>query len=113
MEYLRARSLRAVLAQRGALSLGQAPAVIEPVVDALAAAHRAGIVHRDVKPENVVLTEDGRVKLADFGLARAAAAGTSTVGVLMGTVAYLAPELVTRGVADARSDVYAVGVMLF
>ena len=66
-----------------------------------------------MKPENVILTDDGRVKVADFGLARAASAGTSTSGVLMGTVAYLAPELIAEGVADARADVYAVGVMLF
>src|ERR687886_788383 len=86
---------------------------LEPVLDALGAAHAAGIVHRDVKPENVLLTDDGRVKVADFGLARAASAGTTTSGVLMGTAAYLAPELVVRGVADARADVYAVGIMLF
>ncbi len=113
MEYLRGRTLRAVLTEHGPLDAGQALAVLEPVVDALAAAHREGIVHRDVKPENVIVTDDGRVKVADFGLARAATAGTSTVGVLMGTVAYLAPELVLRGVADARGDVYAVGVLLF
>jgi serine/threonine protein kinase len=70
-------------------------------------------VHRDVKPENVLLTDDGRVKVADFGLARAASSVASTSGVLMGTAAYLAPELIAQGVADARGDVYAVGVMLF
>ena len=112
MEYLKGRTLREVLGERGVLA-GEALDVVEPVLAALAAAHAAGIVHRDVKPENVILTDDGRIKVADFGLARAASTATSTSGVLMGTVAYLAPELVARGVADARTDVYAVGVMLF
>ena len=113
MEYLKGRTLREVLAERGVLTPAEALDVVEPVLAALAAAHAAGIVHRDVKPENVILTDDGRIKVADFGLARAASTATSTSGVLMGTVAYLAPELVARGVADARTDVYAVGVMLF
>ena len=113
MEYLKGRTLREVLGELGVLTPAEALDVVEPVLDALAAAHLAGIVHRDMKPENVILTDDGRIKVADFGLARAASAGTSTSGVLMGTVAYLAPELVVRGVADARTDVYAVGVMLF
>jgi beta-lactam-binding protein with PASTA domain/tRNA A-37 threonylcarbamoyl transferase component Bud32 len=113
MEYLKGRTLREVLGERGVLTPAEALDVVEPVLAALAAAHAAGIVHRDVKPENVILTDDGRIKVADFGLARAASTATSTSGVLMGTVAYLAPELVARGVADARTDVYAVGVMLF
>jgi eukaryotic-like serine/threonine-protein kinase len=113
MEHLVGRTLREVLDELGVLTPGEALDVLEPVLDALAAAHAAGIVHRDVKPENVLLTDDGRVKVADFGLARAASAGTTTSGVLMGTAAYLAPELVARGVAGARADVYAVGIMLF
>src|SRR3954466_9315587 len=113
MEYLAGRTLREVLEEFGVLTPAQALDVLEPVLEALAAAHAAGIVHRDVKPENVLLTDDGRIKVADFGLARAASAATSTSGVLMGTAAYLAPELVVRGVADARADVYATGVVLF
>ncbi len=113
MEYLPGQTLREVLTEFGVLSPREALDVAEHVLEALAAAHDAGIVHRDVKPENVLLTDDGRIKVADFGLARAATAVTSTSGLLMGTAAYLAPELVARGVADARSDVYAVGVMLF
>ena len=90
---------------------------MEPVLAALSAAHAAGIVHRDVKPENVLLADDGRVKVADFGLARAfsgpAGSATRTQGVILGTMAYLSPEQVEHGQADARSDVYAAGVMLY
>src|SRR4051812_47853131 len=113
MEYLQGRTLREVLGELGVLTPGEALDVVEPALEALAAAHAAGIVHRDIKPENVILTDDGRIKVADFGLARAASAATSSSGVLLGTVAYLAPELVARGIADARADVYASGIMLF
>ncbi len=113
MEYLAGRTLREVLDEFGVLTPAEALDVLEPVLAALAAAHAAGIVHRDVKPENVLLTDDGRIKVADFGLARAASAVTATSGVLMGTAAYLAPELVVHGAADARGDVYAAGVVLF
>jgi serine/threonine-protein kinase len=113
MEFLPGRTLREVLVERGVLTAREALTVFEPILDALSAAHRAGIVHRDVKPENVILTDDGRVKVADFGLARGNTPSAATTGQLMGTVAYLSPELVTRGVADARSDVYAAGIMLF
>jgi serine/threonine-protein kinase len=88
---------------------------MDPVLQALGAAHSAGLIHRDVKPENVILRDDGTVKVADFDLARAIATTTSTAqtGVLLGTVAYLSPEQVERGIADARSDVYAAGLLLF
>lgn len=111
MEYLPGRTLRDVLAERGALTPRESVSVLEPVLGALGAAHRAGIVHRDVKPENVILANDGRIKVADFGLA-GAISGAIT-GELLGTVAYLSPEQVSRGVADARADVYAAGIMLF
>jgi serine/threonine-protein kinase len=83
------------------------------ILGGLAAAHEAGIVHRDLKPENVLLADDGRIKIGDFGLARATTANTASGQALLGTIAYLSPELLTRGVADARSDIYAAGIMMF
>lgn len=115
MEYVDGRTLRDLMRERGALTPREALDVLEPVLEALSAAHRAGLVHRDVKPENVLLAEDGRVKVADFGLARLITTSTvaNATGVVLGTVAYLAPEQVERGISDARTDVYASGVLLF
>ncbi|TDE88952.1 Stk1 family PASTA domain-containing Ser/Thr kinase [Occultella glacieicola] len=114
LEYVEGRNLRRELRARGALSVGDALDIVESVLDALAAAHRAGLVHRDMKPENVLMAADGRVKVADFGLARAVTEATAaSTGNLLGTVAYLSPEIVTSGEADARADVYAVGILLY
>jgi serine/threonine-protein kinase len=115
MEYVPGHNLREVLDREGALTPRAAIDIITPVLDGLGVAHRAGLVHRDVKPENVIVREDGTVKIADFGLARAVSSmtATSTTGVLLGTAAYLSPEQVERGIADARSDVYAAGLVLF
>ncbi|WP_261558284.1 Stk1 family PASTA domain-containing Ser/Thr kinase [Frankia tisae] len=115
MELVRGRSLRQHLAARERLPVAEAVEIIEPVMEALAAAHAAGIIHRDIKPENILLGDDGQVKVADFGLARPLGQPTQalTDGVVMGTVGYLAPEQVTQGTADTRSDVYAAGVVLF
>jgi len=112
MEYVSGITLRDALKDFGALDAKRALDLFEPMLSGLAAAHRAGILHRDLKPENVLLANDGRIKLGDFGLARDIDNNTST-GSLVGTVAYLSPELVMRGTADARSDVYAAGIMLF
>ncbi|MEZ0066761.1 beta-lactam-binding protein with PASTA domain/serine/threonine protein kinase [Streptacidiphilus sp. MAP12-20] len=114
MEYVPGWTLRDLLRDRGALSVRTVLDILEPVLAALGAAHRAGLVHRDVKPENVLLTEDGRVKVADFGLVRAVNGQTAaTTQQVMGTVSYLAPEQIERGAADPRTDVYACGVMLY
>jgi beta-lactam-binding protein with PASTA domain/tRNA A-37 threonylcarbamoyl transferase component Bud32 len=116
MEYVPGQTLREVMRAEGPLTPRAALDIMAPVLQALGAAHRAGIIHRDVKPENIILREDdGTVKVADFGLARAVSTQTTTsqTGVLLGTVAYLSPEQVERGIADARSDVYAAGLILF
>jgi beta-lactam-binding protein with PASTA domain len=124
MEYVQGRTLRDLLNQRRRLNPVEALAILEQMLSAIAAAHRAGLVHRDVKPENVLVAEapsggianlvDSVVKVADFGLARAVeASGPAESGQLMATVAYVAPELVTDGHADARTDVYSAGIVLF
>jgi eukaryotic-like serine/threonine-protein kinase len=114
MEYVPGRTLKELLHDRGRFSPAEALDIMTGVLDGLAAAHASGIVHRDVKPENVLLTTDGRVKVADFGLARAlAAAGHTSAGLLIGTVAYLPPEQVAGGTMGPRGDVYSAGVMLF
>lgn len=113
MEYLPGITLRDLLNEHPVLTTEQAMDIMEAILSGLAAAHRNGIVHRDLKPENVLLADDGRIKISDFGLARAATTQTATGNALLGTIAYLSPELVTRGIADARSDIYAVGIMLY
>ena len=121
MELVPGHTLRDTITAQAPLPAGRALALLEPVLAALAVAHRSGIIHRDVKPENVLIAGDGRVKVADFGLAKAVTTGsqhhqhsnTATGGVLIGTVSYLAPEIVVSGHADARADVYAAGILLY
>ncbi|MFG2548733.1 Stk1 family PASTA domain-containing Ser/Thr kinase [Streptomyces sp. NPDC048581] len=114
MEYVAGCTLRDVLRERGALQPRAALDILEPVLAALGAAHRAGFVHRDMKPENVLIGDDGRVKVADFGLVRSVDTVTSTTGAVLGTVSYLAPEQIEQpGAADARVDVYACGVVFY
>ncbi|MFJ6139918.1 Stk1 family PASTA domain-containing Ser/Thr kinase [Kitasatospora sp. NPDC092286] len=131
MEYVPGRTLRDLLRDRGALSIRAALDILEPVLAALGAAHRAGLVHRDVKPENVLITDDGLVKVADFGLVRVlntadgaatsttatsttATSTTATAGTVLGTVSYLAPEQIRPGAGtDQRVDVYAAGILLY
>ncbi|MDA8371879.1 MAG: Stk1 family PASTA domain-containing Ser/Thr kinase [Nocardiopsaceae bacterium] len=116
MEYVPGRTLRDLLNDCGRLLPRDALEIMSPVLAALAAAHQAGLVHRDVKPENVLITENGQVKVADFGLARAVESSQQAMtktGTLMGTAAYLAPEQIEQGTSDARTDVYAAGIMLY
>jgi serine/threonine protein kinase/beta-lactam-binding protein with PASTA domain len=115
MEFVQGRTLRDLITREAPLDPLRALEIIEPVLSALSAAHDAGLVHRDVKPENVLISQRGQIKVADFGLAKAISAQTSTAtqGLLIGTVSYLPPELVVSGRSDARSDVYSTGVVLF
>ncbi|MFI1863506.1 Stk1 family PASTA domain-containing Ser/Thr kinase [Streptomyces jumonjinensis] len=113
MEYVAGCTLRDVLRERGALRPRAALDILEPVLAALGAAHRAGFVHRDVKPENVLIGDDGRVKVADFGLVRTVGSVTQTTGAVLGTVSYLAPEQIEDGASGTRTDVYACGVVLY
>lgn len=113
MEYVSGCTLRDVLRERGALQPRAALDILEPVLAALGAAHRAGFVHRDMKPENVLIGDDGRVKVADFGLVRSVDSVTNTTGSVLGTVSYLAPEQIENGVTDTRVDVYACGVVFY
>jgi hypothetical protein len=114
MEYLEAQSLGAMIATRGPLPPDEVAAVGVQVADALAEAHAAGIVHRDVKPDNVLITADGTAKITDFGVSRAADDATVTAtGFVAGTPAFLAPEVATGQDGDARSDVFSLGSTLY
>jgi len=116
MELVEGHTLRDYIYERGKLTVDDALAFIDPVLSALAAAHEIGIIHRDIKPENILISKSGRVKIADFGLARGNMLGTTMTAessVILGSVSYLSPEQVQRGVADSRSDVYAAAIVLF
>ncbi|MCL3836738.1 Stk1 family PASTA domain-containing Ser/Thr kinase [Aeromicrobium duanguangcaii] len=113
MEYVPGRTLRDVLREEAPMPPRRALSYLEPVLMALSAAHDARLIHRDIKPENVLISTTGEVKLADFGLARAISTESTLDGVLVGTVSYLAPEVITHQGADPRTDVYACGAMLF
>jgi len=116
MELIEGSTLREYLNERGRFEISDAINYLTPILSALAAAHALGIVHRDMKPENILISKEGRIKIADFGLARGEIIGstmTAESSVILGSVSYLSPEQVQRGVADARSDVYAVGIVAF
>jgi serine/threonine-protein kinase len=114
MEFIEGGTLRELLAERGPMPPHAVVAVLRPVLGGLATAHRAGLVHRDVKPENVLISDDGDVKIADFGLVRAVAdAGITSANVILGTAAYLSPEQVRDGNASPRSDVYSAGILTY
>ena len=116
MELIEGSTLREYLNERGRFEIKDAINYLTPILSALTAAHALGIVHRDMKPENILISKEGRIKIADFGLARGEIIGstmTAESSVILGSVSYLSPEQVQRGIADARSDVYAVGIVAF
>lgn len=114
MELVDGGTLRDLIRERGPLPVPVVLAILDPLLDALGAAHANGLVHRDVKPENVLISARGAVKIADFGLVRAVGSHTLATGdVILGTVAYLSPEQVATGASDTRTDVYAAGIVAF
>ena len=114
MELIDGTNLRALLNAQGAFTIPQALRYTTDILEALRAAHRMGVIHRDIKPENILVPSDGPAKVTDFGLARAASeVSMSSTGNMLGTVAYIAPEIATTAEADARSDIYSVGIMLY
>jgi serine/threonine-protein kinase len=113
MECVRGQSLRQVIAQQAPLTPTMALSYLDAIARALAAAHDAGLMHRDIKPENVLITTGGQVKVTDFGLAKASQQNTASQSILMGTLSYLAPEIMTTGQASFASDIYAAGIVLY
>jgi beta-lactam-binding protein with PASTA domain len=114
MEYVEGRSLRELIQSEGTIEPGQAADIAAEIASALAFAHRSGVVHRDVKPGNVLLTESGTVKVTDFGIARAGTSdGLTQTGSVMGTATYFSPEQAQGLAVDGRSDVYSVGIVLY
>ncbi len=116
MELIEGHTLREYLNERGRFEIKDAINYLTPILSALSAAHALGIVHRDIKPENIMISNEGRVKVADFGLAKGELIGstmTAESSVILGSVSYLSPEQVQRGIADSRSDVYAAGIVAY
>ncbi|WP_404290355.1 PASTA domain-containing protein [Glutamicibacter arilaitensis] len=112
MEYVRGRNLAQVIEEHGRFTPRQTLSVLERICSGLRAAHLEGIVHRDMKPANVLLSDNGEIKITDFGLARAASAHTQS-GTLVATLSHVSPELVSGAPSDSRSDIYAVGIMIY
>jgi beta-lactam-binding protein with PASTA domain/tRNA A-37 threonylcarbamoyl transferase component Bud32 len=114
MEYVEGRTIRDVLRQEGPILSDRAAEIGQAVCRALAAAHQAGLVHRDIKPGNVMLTRDGEVKVMDFGIARTSTGDTLTqTAAVLGTASYLSPEQAQGSAVDARSDIYSLGCVLY
>jgi serine/threonine-protein kinase len=116
MELVDGHTLREYLNERGSIPIADGIKFLLPVLSALGAAHKLGIVHRDVKPENILVSKEGRIKITDFGLAKGALIGstmTAESSVILGSVSYLSPEQVSRGIADSRSDVYSAAITAF
>jgi beta-lactam-binding protein with PASTA domain len=113
MEYLPGRSLKAVVREQGPLDPTVAIDIVIQILQAARFAHRRGVIHRDLKPHNVILDEEGRAKVTDFGIARAGASDMTLTGSIMGTAQYLSPEQAQGHAVSAASDIYAVGIVLY
>src|ERR671918_459080 len=113
MEFLSGRSLKQLVRDHGALEPALAVSIVSQILKAARFAHRRGIVHRDIKPHNVIVDDEGRAKVTDFGIARAGASDMTETGSIMGTAQYLSPEQAQGHAVTARSDLYAIGVLLY
>jgi len=113
MEYVAGRSLKAIVREQGALDPAAALDIVIQILGAARFAHRRGVIHRDLKPHNVILDEDGRARVTDFGIARAGASDMTLTGSIMGTAQYLSPEQAQGFAVSAASDLYSVGVILY
>jgi TolB-like protein len=114
MEYVRGEDLKSMLKMMGRLSPGQAVSIARQVCSGLAEAHRRGVVHRDLKPQNIMIDRDGHVKIMDFGIARTLRAeGITGPGMMIGTAEYMSPEQVEGKEVDERSDIYGLGIILY
>lgn len=114
MQFVDGEDLKHLIARRGPLPLGEAREIARQILDGLAAIHRAGILHRDIKPQNVLVDRNGLVRVTDFGIAQSVAdPGLTMAGVAVGTAAYMAPEQAQAGQLGEATDIYAVGVVLY
>src|SRR6201988_1134827 len=113
MEYLHGRSRNELILQRGPAPIAVSVEYVRQILGALRFAHKHGIVHRDIKPHNVLVDRDGRLKVTDFGIARAGASQMTEAGSIVGTAQYLSPEQARGGQVDQRSDLYSVGIVLY
>jgi eukaryotic-like serine/threonine-protein kinase len=113
MEYLEGRSLKQLIVDTGPLAPLAAIDIVEQILKAARFAHRRGVIHRDIKPHNVIIDEEGRAKVTDFGIARAGASDMTETGSIMGTAQYLSPEQAQGHAVSARSDLYAIGIVLY
>src|SRR5271165_3659146 len=113
MEYVAGRSLKTIVREQGALEPARAIDIVVQILRAARFAHRRGVIHRDLKPHNVILDEEGRARVTDFGIARAGASDMTLTGSIMGTAQYLSPEQAQGFAVSAASDLYSVGVILY
>jgi tetratricopeptide (TPR) repeat protein len=113
MSYVAGETLAALLAREGPLPVPQVLALARQITDGMAAAHDVGVVHRDMKPENVMVTPDGQALIMDFGIASSSQGGSKDGGPIVGTISYMAPEQARGQAVDARADIYAFGLMLY